>query len=236
MNDKTVRQRKTNSSASTQIHLPIAEIKDNVVVLKNGGMRSVIQTSSVNFNLKSESEQNALIYSFQSFLNTLEFPIQILIRSKKLNIDNYLDNLNAIASRQENPLLKKQTLQYIEYIKKLVEYADIMEKKFFVIIPFDPIRARSVGFLASFWQNIHPKDSLEAVRQRHREFMSLKKGLAARVNLVKSGLASCNLRVEELNTKQLVELFFEIYNPETARNQKINNSQKGVDNLNLTKN
>jgi hypothetical protein len=235
MNDKSVKQKKTSSKAATQVHLPIAEIKDSVVVLKNGGVRSVLKTSSVNFNLKSEEEQNALIYSFQGFLNTLEFPVQILIRSRKLDVDNYLDNLSAIAVKQENPLLKKQTEQYIEYIRKLVEYADIMEKNFYVIIPFDPIRARKKGMWQSFWQSIHPKDTLDSIRQRHKEFENVKKGLSTRTNLVKAGLENCNLRISELGTKELVELFYGIYNPETSRNQKLKDANS-LNQLNLAPN
>ncbi len=221
MNDKTVRQRKTSPQATTQVFMPVSEVKDSTLVLKNGGIRAVLQTSSVNFNLKSEQEQNSIIYGFQNFLNSVDFPVQIVVRSKKLDIDNYLENLTDIAEKQENPLLRKQSFEYIEYIKKLVEYADIMEKKFFVIVPYDPLRAKTQGMWKTFWQGIHPADSLEAIRQRHREFSSLKKGLDTRVNLVKAGLEGCNLRVERLNTKQLVELFFQIYNPDTARNQKI---------------
>lgn len=235
MNDQTVRQKKTSPHAATQVHLPIAEIKEGVVVLKNGGVRGVLQTSSVNFNLKSENEQNSIIYGFQGFLNTLDFPLQIVIRSKKLDVDGYLDSLGEIYEKQENPLLKKQTFEYIEYIRKLVEYADIMEKKFFVIVPYDPIRARDPGMWQSFMRSISPADSLEAIRLRHREFDSLKKGLETRINLVKAGLEGCNLRVERLETKELVELFFQIYNPDTARNQKIKDP-KGYEALNVLPN
>ncbi|MCT4591821.1 MAG: hypothetical protein N4A36_00320 [Candidatus Gracilibacteria bacterium] len=217
------------------MHLPIAEIKENVVVLKNGGIRAIFQTSSVNFNLKSEEEQNSIIYAFQGFLNTLEYPIQILIRSKKLNVDSYMDNLQEVYNKQENPLLKKQTFEYMEYIKKLVEYADIMEKNFYVVVPYDPIRAKNPNMWSQFIENIRPTDSLEAIRQRHREFASLKKGLDARCSSVQSGLEGCNLRAERLITKQLTELFFEIYNPTLSRNQKLR-SANGTGDLNLLQN
>ena len=126
----TVRQKKGTSAASTQLHLNIAEIKDDVVVLKNGGVRAILQTSSVNFNLKSEDEQNSIIYAYQSFLNSLEFPIQIHVQSRKLDIDKYVDSVKEKASQHENPLLKQQTLEYADYVQKLIEYADIMEKNF----------------------------------------------------------------------------------------------------------
>jgi hypothetical protein len=144
--DKTVRQKKGSPSVSTQIYLNIAEIKDDIVVLKNGGIRAVLQTNSVNFNLKSEDEQNATIYSFQSFLNSIDFPVQIVIQSRKLDVDKYIENVKEIGEKHENALLKKQTMEYCEYIQKLVEYADIMEKKFYVIVPFDPYRNQNFSF------------------------------------------------------------------------------------------
>ncbi len=223
MNDKTTHQKKTSNMASTQLHLKIAEIRDNVLVLKNGGMRSIIKTSSVNFNLKSESEQQALIIGYQNFLNTLEFPLQIVIRSKKLDAIKYLDHLKEVADKQENPLLKKQTYEYKEYIKKLVEYADIMEKNFYVVIPIDPYRAKKKNIIAQFLEFITPNDSIEKIIQRRNEFENLKKGLLTRVNSVKTGLEQIGLRCDQLTTQEIIELFYEIYNPVTSRNQKINN-------------
>lgn len=184
-------------------------------------MRSILQVSSINFNLKSEQEQNAIIYAYQGFLNTLDFPIQILVRSRKLDIDAYLDILNEKREKQTNLLLQRQTFEYIEYIKKLVEYADIMEKNFYVIVPIDPFRTQTSTIFQKFWQYLHPYDGIEQIRLRHREFDELKKKLSMRVNLVKSGLENCNLRTVELNTQQLVELFYQVYNPVTSRNEKL---------------
>jgi len=222
----TVRQKKGAPAASTQLFLNIGEIKDNVVVLKNGGLRAILQTSSVNFNLKSEEEQNSIIYAYQSFLNSLDFPIQIVIQSRKLDIDKYIENVKEAASRHENPLLKQQTLEYAEYIQKLVEYADIMEKDFYVIVPYDPYRAQKLNPLEKFMQSISSADSLDNIKRRHREFDDLNKHLGERVNSVKTGLEACNLRVTQLATPQLIELFYRIYNPESARNQKIEDLSK----------
>src|SRR3990167_11484647 len=110
------------------MHLQIAELRDNLAVLKNGGIRAVLKTSSVNIHLKSEDEQNAIIYSYQNFLNTLEFPVQIIVRSKKLDLDDYIDKLKGIAEKQTNPLLIDQTMEYVDYIQRLIEYADIMQR------------------------------------------------------------------------------------------------------------
>lgn len=217
----TVRQKKGSSAASTQMYLNIAEIKDNVVVLKNGGLRAVLQTSSVNFNLKSEEEQNAIIFSYQSFLNSLEFPIQICVQSRKLDIDKYIETVKEKASQQNNPLLKEKTLEYADYIQKLIEYADIMEKSFYVIVPYDPYRSQNLNIISKFLKSISAQDSIDQIKKRHQEFDELNKHLSERVNLVKGGLEGCNLRVAQLTTSQLVELFYKTYNPLTSRNEKI---------------
>lgn len=221
--EESVKKGKKVAAASTQTFLKIAEVRDNSLVLKNGGLRGVLKVSSINFNLKSEEEQNAIIYSYQGFLNTLEFPIQIIIRSKKLDIDDYLESLRDVGEKQANPLLQRQTFEYIEYISKLVEYADIMEKEFYVVVPQDPFRAQKLNIFQKFFQNMNPKDNFSELKRRRQEFTELKKKLASRVNTVKVGLENCGLQVEELETRQLVELFYESYNPNAARYQKLKN-------------
>lgn len=207
--------------ASTQRYLKIAEIRDNTVMLKNGGLRAVLKVSSINFNLKSDDEQNAIIYSYQNFINSIEFPIQILIKSKKLDIDNYIDQLNELGEKQTNTLLQQQTYEYMDYVQRLVEYADIMEKEFYVIIPYDSFHSTKPNVIQRFFQNMSPKDSFSELKRRHREFIQLKKSLNQRVNIVKSGLEGTGLTAEELSTQELIELFYETYNPLSARNQKI---------------
>jgi len=220
--DDTVRQSQAKNSPglSTQMYLKISEIRDDTLVLKNGGVRAILAVNSINFNLKSEDEQNAIIYSYQGFVNTIEFPIQIVIRSKKLDIDDYLDKLRKIGEKQTNPLLQRQTFEYVEYIAKLVEYADIMQKEFFVIVPYDPYRAQKVNMIQKFLQNIQAKEGYESVKRRHDEFESLKKSLNQRVSTAKVGLENCGLKVNQLTTKDLIELFYNIYNPTVARYEK----------------
>ncbi|EKD92605.1 MAG: hypothetical protein ACD_28C00388G0002 [uncultured bacterium] len=220
----TVKNAQKNAARSTQMHLQIAELRDNLAVLKNGGIRAVLKTSSVNVHLKSEDEQNAIIYSYQNFLNTLEFPIQIVVRSKKLDLDDYIDKLKGIAEKQTNPLLKDQTVDYVDYIQRLIEYADIMQKDFYVIVPFDPPRAKKVSFIQKFIEHMSPKDSLAQLRQRHQEFETLRKGMSQRMNIVKSGLENCGLKVDQLTTEELITLFYECYNPRTSRIQKFKKS------------
>lgn len=222
----TVKSGKKIAVKSTQMYLPVAEIRDNVTILKNGGIRAVLRTSSVNIHLKSEEEQNAIIYSYQNFLNTLEFPLQISVRSKKLDLENYLDNLKEIAGKQTNRLLRDQTTDYIDYIERLIEYADIMQKEFYVIVPYDPPRAKKPTLIQKFIEHLNPKDTLSKLRQREAEFESLRKGLMQRVNIVTAGLENCGLKVDLLKTDELVTLFYECFNPRTSRLQKFSKSSE----------
>jgi hypothetical protein len=222
----SVKKRSSSGANSTQKYLNIGEIKDNVLVLKDGGIRAVLQTNSINFNLKSEDEQNSIIYAYQSFLNALDYPLQILVQSRKLDVDKYIETVKEIGAKHENPLLKEQTEEYCDYIQKLVEYADIMEKKFYVVVPYDPYRARKQSVFSKFMSSISATDSVDNIKRRHKEFEQLQKGLNERVNAVKSGLESCNLRVAQLTTHQLIELFYQIYNPVTSRNEKLTNIQE----------
>jgi len=222
----TVRQKKTSPQTSTQLFLDIAEIKDNVVILKNGGLRAILQTNSINFNLKSEEEQNSIIYAYQNFLNSVSFPIQICVQSRKLDVDKYIETVKEIGEKHVNVLLKEQTLEYTEYIQKLVEYADIMEKKFYVVVPFDPYRSRKQSGLSKFMSSISSGDSVDSIKRRHKEFEELNKGLNERVNAVTAGLEGCNLRVGQLQTPELIELFYQIYNPTTSRNEKVDELDK----------
>ncbi len=216
----SVKKGEKDKKSSTQLYMKVSEIHDDTVVLKNGGLRAVLKTSSINLNLKSEEEQNAVIYSYQNFLNSLEFPIQIVVRSKKLDLDQYIEKLKKMGVKQTNPLLQKQTFEYIEYISRLIEYANIMEKEFYVIVPQDPFAEESRGFFKSFLENIFPQDNVAKIKTRHSQFAELKKRLSDRVNTVRAGLESCGLRINILNTQELIELFYETYNPMTARSQK----------------
>lgn len=215
-----------NPSIGTQVHLPFSEIHDDTVILKNGGLRAVLRTTSINFNLKSEQEQNALSFGYQSFLNSLEFPIQIVIKSRKLDVDKYIDSLKAKVIHQTNPLLQKQTYEYIDFVSRLVEYADIMEKDFLVVVPYDPPRAQSVSFLEKIKEMLTGKESQSDLKKKHEEFEALSKGLSQRVLTIQSGLENLGLKVNQLTTQELIELFYNTYNPAVSRNEKIQESGK----------
>ena len=159
----------------------------------------------------------------------MEFPIQIIIRSKKLDIDDYVDQVKERGDKQENKLLQEQTYEYAQYIKKLVEYADIMEKEFYVVIPYDPERVRGTSFFQSFIQRLSPKDTYSDVKKRHAEFNQLKKALTQRVSIVSAGLENCGLKTNELDTQELIEIFYNSYNPSISRSSKI----KNVDDINV---
>lgn len=216
----SVRNGKKGGLVSTQRYLQFSEVHDDTLVLKNGGLRAVLEVSSMNFNLKSEAEQKAIIHSYQSFLNTLNFPVQILVRSRKLDIDQYVSDLEMRQSKISNILLQNQMGDYINYISRLVEYSDIMEKKFFVIVPLDPARAQKKGIFASFLDYIQPEDSVGKIMMRKREFKALKKSLDSRLQTAKTALENCGLGVNQLKTEEIIQLFYQAYNPDKARTQK----------------
>ena len=222
----SVRQGSANQLISTQRYLQFSEVHDDTLVLKNGGLRAVLEIQSVNFNLKSSAEQEALISSYQGFLNVLNFPVQIQIRSRKLDIDSYIANLKLRQGQIENDLLREQMSGYTDFIQRLVEYSDIMEKKFFVVIPLDPIRSQNRSVWTNFLSYIQPEDTVANIMTRKREFKDLKKDLDTRVNTVKTALENCGLGVTPLTTEQIIQVFYQAYNPDLARTQKFSDSEK----------
>lgn len=221
----------TAGATSTLRYLQIAEIHDDTVILKDGTLRAIIEVTSINFSLKSEEEQNSIIFSYQHFLNSLEFPVQIYIRSKKLDLDDYISQLGETAAKQTNPLLKNQTLEYIQFVSKLIEFADIMEKKFYVIVPYENAKdSVKKNMFQLFMDSINPDDSILKYKSRLREFGDLKKNLSQRVSVIQGSLENCGLQTKVLDTKELIQLFYSIYNPLTSMNQKLKDS-----NLNDTK-
>lgn len=200
--------------SSTQQKVAIQEISDSIVILKNGGYRTVLMVNAVNFNLKSEDEQQALVGAYQNFLNGLSFPIQILTQSRTLDLDEYLDSLTGIAQTQSNDLLRTQTNEYITFVRELIGVANIMSKTFYVVIPFDDAPLKSGG-LFGFLKGSSGPVSLG------RRFDQIKADLLERTTLISSGLASLGLSNIQLNTEELIELFYASYNPDTATRQKL---------------
>jgi len=217
----TVRNRKGLSKAQTQRFLPIAEIRNDTVVLKNGGLRAVLTVEALNFNLKSETEQKGIIAGYQSFVNTLNFPLQISIRSTKINIDPYIEQLRARAKEQPNELLREQTVEYATFIERIVEAADIMQKRFFVIIPLDD-HPKGKSLISTFLEWIGIDDSSAKALARHQMFEKRITPLRDRINLVEAGLNNIGLVTRRLSTRELLELYYQVYNPSTSQEQKLN--------------
>lgn len=205
-------------SVSTQQYLDIAEIKDGTVIMKDGTLRAVLLVSSINFALKSEDEQNAVIDSYVRFLNNLSFTLQIVIQSRELNIENYLNYLKGKEKEQTNKLLKMQTAEYVEYIKELTSLGQIMNKRFYVIVPYDPTTDKHKGFYASFKEALRPAS---AIILKEKVFARYQEALDRRIDSVTGGLTSMGVAVQQLDTQELIELFYKTYNPDTAKSQHL---------------
>ena len=209
--------------ASTQRFLDVWEIKDDVVILRNGTIRSVLLVSSMNFALKSDEEQSAVIQSYTQFLNTLDFPLQIVIQSRKLNIDPYLDNLKQLEKVQQNELLKMQTQEYITYVRELVEMADIMAKRFYVVVPYQPGSNKQQNFFKRLSAILSPTNVIH-IKQKH--FEEMRAELLKRVDFVVDGLSALGLKAVPLDTQGLIELFYNTYNPQTAEMEKMTSTDQ----------
>jgi len=207
---------------STQQFIDIAGIKDGVVILKNGSYRMIFEVSAINFSLKSEEEQNSIIFQYQSFLNSLHSPIQVVIRSKKMDLNPYIKKINALKEKQTNELLKIQMDDYTDFIGQLVNVANIMKKNFYVVIPYDPIVIKK----PSVFGKIFSKEGQTALKISDQEFKRYKDELVERANTVASGLGGLGMHCVQLNTEQMIELFYQIYNPEIAEMERFSNVEE----------
>lgn len=193
----------------TQEFLQTDEIRDDVIIMRDGTLRAVLAVSSTNFDLKNTDEQNALIYGYQRFLNSLDHHIQILVQSRKINISDYVDKLKGLMDKQTNELLRMQTSEYIEFINRLVESANVMNKNFYVILPYEMSVQPSQG---GFFSKLFGKNKVTQLTNREKNFLEYRKLLEERVGSVQSGLSSIGLRVVRLDTNQLIELVYNSYN------------------------
>lgn len=200
----------------------IKEIHDGVLVLKDGSLRVIMIASSLNFALKSQEEQDAIIFQYQNYLNSLDFSVETFVQSRQLNIEPYLETLRDRLKREYNELMKIQTSEYIEFIKSFVESANIMTHSFYVVVPFTPTGMLEKGGmrrgLFSFLPNISGRkkgDSKESNKQALDQalFEEYKTQLYQRVEVARQGLARISVRLVPLNTEELIELFYGLYNP-----------------------
>lgn len=204
-------------SSSTQQFLAIDQIREGILILKNKTLRAVMMVSSLNFALKSDEEQSAIIYQFQNFLNSLDFSCQIVIQSRKLNITGYLDKLKEMEAKQTNELLKIQTAEYRDFIANLIsgappagKYGEIMAKSFYVVIPFTLMEVQG---------NASPLKVLKSSKLpslTENEFQRCKQQLWQRMEFVALGLRRCGLQAVPLTTPELIELFWSLYHPKQA--------------------
>ncbi len=199
---------KTSKAKASQDFVPIKEVRDGIVTLSDGGLRAVLMTSSLNFALKSEDEQNAFIMQFQNFLNSLDFSVQISIQSRRLDIRPYLDTLEARLKETLDELMRIQIREYIDFVKSFTEAANIMTKHFFVIVPYTPaqVSIQKSGF--SFpWSTKKPKVTQEMT------FSENVSQLEQRISIVQQGLVRSGIRSVQLGTEEVIELMYKIFNP-----------------------
>ena len=208
---------------ATQRYIDIAEIKEDVVIMRDGTLRAVIMVASINFALKSEDEQDAVIAQYVAFLNSLEYPLQIVIQSRRLNIDKYLERLKVAEREQQNDLLRMQITEYSAFINELVELGQIMQKQFFVVVPYNPLSDKRKGFFSQMQDAISPALS---VRLAEKRFQERKAQLQLRVEHMQGSLNSMGLKSQQLDTQGLIELYYRVYNPETFDSEKMSDTDK----------
>ncbi|MFZ1988069.1 MAG: hypothetical protein WAV21_03515 [Minisyncoccia bacterium] len=193
----------------TQSFVPVKEVRNGVIILKDGGYRGVLMCSSLNFALKSEDEQQAIIGGFQNFLNTLDFSIEIVVHSRKTDIRPYLELLAEHESQQKSELMKIQLREYMQFIKNFIEGSSIMSKMFYIIVPYTPATtARAVTNAIPFFS----KPKTEPGQKEEGAFEEYRAQLEQRMALVASGLSATGVRVAPLGTEEIIELLYRSFN------------------------
>jgi type IV secretory pathway VirB4 component len=196
---------------ATQKFVPIDDVRDGIIILKDGGLRGLLMASSVNFSLKSDDERQAILMQFQDFLNSLDFSVQIVVQSRKLDIRPYIALLENRYKEQTNDLMKIQIEQYIAFVRSFTESTNIMTKSFFVVIPYDgAIISTKKGFLSNLTPN---KNKEQESANNEENFEEQKSQLEQRMGVVEQGLVRCGVRVAKLGTDEAVELFYKVFNP-----------------------
>ncbi len=197
------------SQTATQNFVPIADIHDDVVILKDGQMCMLLLASSINFALKSADEQQAILSQFQSFLNSIDFSIQIYIQSRRLDIRPYLEVLKEREVIQDNDLMRIQLREYMEFIKTFTSQVDIMTKNFFIVIPYTPLNLEVKGL-----SRLLKTKSSQKTEMTNDKFFEDRTQLEQRVSIVEQGLSRIGIRTALLGTEELIELYYHIFNPE----------------------
>lgn len=212
---------------STQNTLQIAEIRDGIVIMNDGSFRSVVMAKSINFDLMSPEEREAVEFSYQGFLNSLYFPIQIFVRSQKVDLGPYIERLDKIRSEHDNMLLAVMMEDYIGFITDLSQQTNIMDKKFYVVIPYFPSNditkalTQSKNFFSGLTDMFSSNES--HVRINEADLNKAKDELRNRVQALLGGLQQCSIQALPLDTQELIELYYDTYNPDTATRQQLKN-------------
>lgn len=203
-----------NKNLNTKQFVEIHDIKDGVLILKSGSLRIMLEVNSVNFDLKSTEEQTAIIKGFQNFLNSLDFPLQIVVHSRQLDIKNYLAKTQAAVDQIDNELLKIQGIEYIRFVKGLTELANIMSKKFYIIVPFYPAESgiTKVGFFDSL-KGIFGSAKEKIRNIEEQDFETYQSQIRQRAELIADGLQNMGLTAKTLDKEELVNIFNSLYNP-----------------------
>lgn len=210
---------------STQNSLQVAEVRDGIVIMNDGSFRSVVMVKSINFDLMSPQEQESVEYAYQGFLNSLYFPIQIFVRSQKVDLRPYVERLDKIRTEHDNMLLALLMEDYIGYIDALSQQTNIMDKHFYVVIPFFPVVdvqkgiEQSKNFLSGLNGVFKPKEQHVVINETDLE--NAKTELRNRVQAVLGGLLQCGIQGVPLDTQELIELYYDTYNPDTATRQQL---------------
>ncbi|OGI81889.1 hypothetical protein A3I95_00470 [Candidatus Nomurabacteria bacterium RIFCSPLOWO2_02_FULL_44_12] len=199
------------NAKATQEFMPIKEVRDGIVVLKDGGLRAIVLANSINLSLKSSEEQRATILQFQNFLNTLDFSVQICAQSRRLDIRPYLFMLEGRMKVQNETLLKLQTREYIEFVRNFTESVAIMTKSFFVVVPYTHTNFKqSTGVLGRLFGRRNKEEQKLAEQV---DFEEKRSQLEQRVSVIEQGLGRCGINSAQLGTEEVVEMFYKVFNP-----------------------
>lgn len=212
---------------STQNTLQMAEIRDGIVIMNDGSFRSVVMVKSINFDLMSQAEREAVEYAYQGFLNSLYFPIQIFMRSQKVDIRPYLERLDKIRQEHDNMILALLMEDYLVFIDNLALQTNIMDKKFYVVIPYFPsidvqkALTQSKNFFSGLQGLFRPKEQHVTINEQ--DLATAKDELRNRIQAVLGGLQQSGIQGLPLDTQELIELYYDTYNPDTATRQQLKN-------------
>jgi hypothetical protein len=198
---------------ATQDFVPIKEVRDGIVILKDGSLRALLMASSINLALKAADEQQAIIAQFQNFLNSLEFTVQFFIQSRDLDIRPYIALLEERYAKELDDLMKVQIREYIAFIKDFTERANIMSKNFFIVVPYDPSLAARGGGISGTLGSLLPSGGNNAQALTDEQFEQYRTQLEQRISVVEQGLVRTGVRVVNLGTEEVIELFYKLFNP-----------------------